>query len=128
MSDRWSRWATPLIALLALASSAVGIVNRFTYDDRYIIELNPAMRTLHGWWRVFQTSYWPRDWGGDGYRPLIVLAFKLEAAVGGRNPAVFHAVNIALYVVASVLVFALAKRVLPIWAAWIAAGRSLVTW
>ena len=46
MNVRWSRWASPFIAVLALASSAVGIVNRFTYDDRYIIELNPVMRSL----------------------------------------------------------------------------------
>ena len=62
MNTRWARWAAPLIAALALASSAVGIVNRFTYDDRYIIQLNPVMRSLHAWWRAFQTSYWPKDW------------------------------------------------------------------
>ena len=122
MNVRWSRWASPLIAVLAFASSAVGIVNRFTYDDRYIIELNPLMRGLHGWWRVFQQSYWPKDWGGDGYRPLTILAFKLESAVSGRNPMLFHAVNIALYVAVCVLVFVLAKRFLPVWAAWITAA------
>ena len=95
-----------------------GIVNRFTYDDRYIIELNPAMRTLHGWWRVFQTSYWPKDWGGDGYRPFTILAFKIQWAIGHGNPAVFHAVNILLYAAVSVLVFVLARRVLPLWSAW----------
>ena len=119
-------WAAPLIAVLALASSAVGIVNRFTYDDRYIIELNPVMRSLHEWWRVFQGSYWPKDWGGDGYRPLTILAYRIEFVVGGHSPALFHGVNIALYAAVSVLVFALAKRVLPLWAAWIAAALFAV--
>ena len=126
MNVRWSRWASPFIAVLALASSAVGIVNRFTYDDRYIIELNPVMRSLHGWWRVFQESYWPKDWGGDGYRPLTMLAFKLQSAVSGRNPVPFHAVNIALYVAVCVLVFGLSKRFLPVWAAWITAALFAV--
>ena len=126
MNARWPRWASPFIAVLALASSAVGIVNRFTYDDRYIIELNPIMRSLQGWWRVFQGSYWPKDWGGDGYRPLTILAFKLESVASGRNPMLFHAVNIALYVVVCVLVFALAKRFLPVWAAWITAALFAV--
>jgi hypothetical protein len=112
--------------MLALASSAVGIVNRFTYDDRYIIELNPIMRSLHAWWRVFQSSYWPKDWGGDGYRPLTILAFRLESVISGRSPVLFHGVNIALYVAVSVIVFALAKRVLPVWAAWIAAALFAV--
>lgn len=110
-------WAGLSVALLAFASSVAGIVNGFAYDDRPVVELNRAMHTLHAWWRVFATSYWPRDWGGDGYRPLTSLAFKLEWVIGGGNPAVFHAANILLYVVASVLVLALARRILPGWAA-----------
>ena len=120
------RMALPLIAALALASSAVGIVNRFTYDDRYIIQLDPAMRSMAGWWRVFGTSYWPKDWGGEGYRPLTMLAFRIQAVLSGVDPTLFHAVNIALYAVASVLVFALAKRVLPQWAAWVCAAMFAV--
>ena len=60
---RSSRWAAPAIALLALASSAIGIVNQFTYDDRYIIEKNPVMHDLLHWWRAFASSYWPRGLG-----------------------------------------------------------------
>jgi hypothetical protein len=35
---------------------------------------------------------------------------------------VFHAANIALYALASVLVFQLARRLLPLWAAWVTAA------
>ena len=122
MSARISRWATPAIALLAIASSAIGIVNEFTYDDKYIIEKNPVMRDLLHWWRAFASSYWPRGLGGDGYRPLTILSFKIEYAIGGGRPMVFHAVNILLYAAAAVLVFWLARRVLPTWAAWLAAA------
>ena len=126
MSERFGRAAAPFIALLAIAASATSIVNQFTYDDRYIIELNPVMRSLRGWWHVFQNSYWPREWGGDGYRPLTILAFKVEWALGGGSPALFHVVNIALYAFASVLVFLLARRVMPGWAAWICAALFAV--
>jgi hypothetical protein len=115
-----------MISVLALASSAVGIVNGFTYDDRFIIERNPVMKSLHAWWRVFQSSYWPVAYSGDGYRPLTMLAYRIEAVIGGLSPLVFHAVNIALYVGASLLVFALAKRLLPQWAAWICAALFAV--
>jgi hypothetical protein len=126
MSGRWRQFRMPAIALLALASSAAGIVNAFTYDDRYIIQLNPAMKTLHRWWSVFAMSYWPHDWGGDGYRPLTMLAFKLEFALGAGRPVIFHAVNILLYVAVALIVYRVARCVLPDWAAWLAAALFAV--
>ena len=127
MNVRWSRWATPFIAVLALASSAVGIVNRFTYDDRYIIQLNPVMRSLDGWWRAFQRSYWPKDWGGDGYRPLTMLAFP-GGVDGGRpeSDAVPRRQHLALCRGVCPSCSALAKRFLPAWAAWITAALFAV--
>lgn len=132
MSDRGARqsaFAAPAIALLAIAASITGIVNQFTYDDRYIVELNPMMKSLGGWWRTFGASYWPKDWGGDGYRPLTILAFKIEYAIGRGSPVVFHATNILLYAVACVLVYWLALRVFEPerrWAAWVAAALFAV--
>jgi len=114
------------IALLAMASSAIGVVNFFTYDDRYIIELNPFSHGLHQWWRVFASSYWPKDWGGDGYRPLTILMFKLESAIGHGIPLPFHVANILLYAAVSVMVLWLARQLLPGWAAWVAAALFAV--
>jgi len=125
MTDRASRFAAPLVALLAVASSIIGVVNTFTYDDRYIVELNPLMRD-HRWARLFVSSYWPRDWGGDGYRPITILAFKIEYAIGHGSPIAFHATNILLLALASVLVFFLARRLLPLWAAWVTAALFAV--
>lgn len=126
MTARTSRMAAPAVAVLALVSSIVGIVNRFVYDDRYIVEMNKLMPDAHAWGRVFRSSYWPADWGGDGYRPLTILAFKIQYMVGHGSPIVFHAVNIALYMLASVLVFRLAAQLLPEWAAWITAALFAV--
>lgn len=123
MTNLWRRYSGLAIALLALASSAVGIVNWFTYDDRYVIELNPTMaQGLHHLWRIFAEPYWPRLYGGDGYRPLTILAFRLEDVLGHGIPMPFHAVNILLYAIVAVMVFALARRILPLWAAWVAAA------
>jgi hypothetical protein len=126
MSALLRRAAVPSIALLALVSSAIGIVNGFAYDDVYVVEQNPLMKYLHGWWHVFRLSYWPKSAGGDGYRPLTILAFRVEAVLGHLDPTVFHAVNIALYVVASLLVFSVARRLLPLWAAWLTAALFAV--
>src|SRR5690242_3540589 len=124
MTERSFRWRLTeiAIALLALASSGIGILNRFAYDDRYVVEQNAVVHSLHGWWRGFAMSYWGQEWGGDGYRPITILAFRLEWAIGHGTPQVFHAANILLYVVASVLVFVLARKILPLQAAWLAAA------
>jgi len=124
--DRRNLFAAPLIAALALVSSMTSIFNQFAYDDQYIIRLNPVVHTVRDWWTVFQNSYWPKEWGGDGYRPLTILAFKLEWALSGGKPWSFHAVNIALYAIVSVLVYLLARRILPNWAAWITAALFAV--
>jgi len=117
------RWIPDVaVALLALVSSGIGIVNRFAYDDRYVVELNPLVHSLHAWWRGFGMSYWGKEWGGDGYRPITILAFRIEWAIGHGSPIAFHAANILLYVLASVLVFALARKILPQPAAWLAAA------
>ncbi|HEX8941781.1 MAG TPA: hypothetical protein VF785_01520 [Gemmatimonadaceae bacterium] len=124
MTERVARWRLPelAIALLALASSGIGILNRFAYDDRYVVQQNTLVHSLHAWWRGFAMSYWGQEWGGDGYRPITILAFRIEWAIGHGAPQVFHATNILLYVVSSVLVFALARKVLPLQAAWLAAA------
>jgi hypothetical protein len=126
MSGLLRRAAAPSVALLAIASSAIGILNGFTYDDVYVVEQNPLMKYLHGWWRVFHLSYWPKSAGGDGYRPLTILAFRVEAMLGHLHPMVFHAVNIALYALSAWLVFQVARRLLPLWAAWVTAALFAV--
>ena len=119
-------WASIAIALLALGSSAISIVNQFTYDDVYVIQKNPLVHSLHRWWQVFAIPYWPVEWGGDGYRPFTLLSFKLEWVLGHGSPVLFHAVSILTYAVVAVLVYRLAKLMLPVSAAWLAAALFAV--
>src|SRR5207249_5583902 len=123
MTPRAARWApVAALILLALAASAGGIRNGFTYDDRYIIVMNGAAHHLHHWWRLFKMSYWPPDWGAEGYRPLTSLFFAVEWVAGRGAPWVFHGVNVVLYLATTAAVFALASSLLPAWAAWLAAA------
>lgn len=108
------------VLLLAVVASWVGIRNGFTYDDVYIVQRNDATKVLANWWRLFGQSYWPEQWGSDGYRPLTMLAFMLERAVDNNSAWVYHAANIGLYAIISTLVFFLARTVLPLSAALIA--------
>jgi hypothetical protein len=123
-SQRWS-FVAALVAL-AVVSSWTGVFNDFTYDDRFIVLNNVAMHDLRNWWRFFGMPYWPATWGGDGYRPMTILAFSLEWAAGHGKPLLFHAVNIGLYAAVSVAVFFLAECCLPLAAAAIAAALFAV--
>ncbi|HVZ76847.1 MAG TPA: hypothetical protein VG818_02565 [Gemmatimonadaceae bacterium] len=114
------------IAALAILASWTGLHNQFAYDDVYVVQRDARIHTLHGAWRLFADSYWGKTAGGDGYRPLTNIGFALEWAVGNGSPLAFHAVNVALYAVLSVLVFWVAGFVLPYVPAWIAAALFAV--
>lgn len=124
---RRSWWLAALvIALLALAASANSVVNGYAYDDNYLIVKAARTHSLAGWWRDFGQTYWPREWGGDGYRPLSAIAFRLQWVLGGGSPVVFHTVNVVLHTVTSVAVLWLACGVLPFAAASVVAALYAV--
>ncbi len=114
------------IALLAFGASATSLPNRYAYDDVYVIQKDARMHTLTHWWTHFQQSYWSRQWGGDGYRPLTNLGFAVEWVVGHGSPLIFHVLNVLLYMVLCVVVLWVLTGVLPRAPAWIAAALFAV--
>jgi protein O-mannosyl-transferase len=58
---------------------------------------------------AFATDAFLRPDGTRFYRPMQTLTFMLDAAVGGTRPAVYHATNLLLHVLASCLLLALLK-------------------
>ncbi len=64
--------------------------------------------------------------GGDGYRPLTILGFAVQWALGHGAPLIFHVVNVVLYMAVCVAVFWLLMGVLPSAPAWIAAALFAV--
>lgn len=126
LSRRQWWMAAALIAALALAASANSIVNGFTYDDVYTIVRDARAHSLDGWWTEFGDTYWSKGWGGDGYRPMTRIMFRLAWAIGDGSPVSFHAMNIAVHVAGAVAVFWLVGALLPFAAAWIAAALYAV--
>ena len=114
------------VAALALASSITSLGNRFAYDDRPIVEMNASVHSLVQWWHFFGESYWPPSTTSALYRPLAILLFAVQWAIGHGSPVVFHVVNVALYVALCLAVLRLARLALPEVAAAIAAALFAV--
>jgi protein O-mannosyl-transferase len=127
MSDSVRRWLFPAtVAVLALAACVTSLGHDFTYDDRYEILMNDRVHTLRSFWRMFQQSYWPPKFGGDGYRPIVILLFASQWALGHGAAWVFHLGNILLAVVTALAVYWMALALLPEAGAWLAAALFAV--
>ena len=120
------RWHLAAVLALAIAASSTSLPNQFVFDDVPIIEQNPRVHHLAPPWRYFGQTYWPPELGAALYRPLTMLAFALQWAVGDGRPVVFHATSVLLYLAVCAAVLALARLVLPQAAALVAAALFAV--
>jgi tetratricopeptide (TPR) repeat protein len=97
-------------------------------DDIGIIVENPLVRSVGNVREIFTTNYWSRGQKNAGaidpglYRPLTVWSYAVDYYLGGLDPAGYHAVNLALHALASVLLFFIALDLLSPLAALAAAA------
>ncbi|HEX7978113.1 MAG TPA: hypothetical protein VF461_05885 [Gemmatimonadaceae bacterium] len=127
MTEQTRRWLLPAsVAILALAACITSIGHDFTYDDRYVILLNDRVHSLRHFWRYFAQSYWPPKYGGDGYRPMLILTFAVEWVIGNGAAWVFHLTNILLTIATALAVYWMALAMLPAAGAWLAAALFAV--
>ncbi|XP_025258185.1 protein O-mannosyl-transferase TMTC1 isoform X2 [Papio anubis] len=107
-------------ALLAGASCLCygrSLQGEFVHDDVWAIVNNPDVRPgapLR--WSIFTNDFWGKGMAENtshkSYRPLCVLTFKLNIFLTGMNPFYFHAVNVILHcLVTLVLMYTCDKTV-----------------
>jgi protein O-mannosyl-transferase len=101
------------LVFLAVAASISGLFNQFAQDDFPIIWKNPAVHDLWHSYRFFAQPYWPKPFTPDLYRPLAVISYAVQWAIGGGSPLLFRIVSYALYAVTTLAVFRLARMLLP---------------
>ncbi|XP_057663006.1 protein O-mannosyl-transferase TMTC2-like [Diorhabda carinulata] len=89
----------------------------FVYDDRRAILSNPDLLSKTPWSRLLENDFWGTplsDSGSHGsYRPLCVLTFRINYALGGFQPWGYHLVNVLLHCLATVLLIRVARIILP---------------
>ncbi|XP_055136222.1 protein O-mannosyl-transferase TMTC1 isoform X5 [Symphalangus syndactylus] len=121
-SRRWGCGLAPAGAAALLAGASClcygrSLQGEFVHDDVWAIVNNPDVRPgapLR--WSIFTNDFWGKGMAENtshkSYRPLCVLTFKLNIFLTGMNPFYFHAVNVILHcLVTLVLMYTCDKTV-----------------
>lgn len=109
-----TKWlAVLLVASVALATSVSGIRNHYAQDDVALILEDSRVHSLDSLGHIFRSSYWPPPSVPDLYRPFATASFAIQWTIGNGNPIVFRITSYLLYMAVSVLIFLLARRLLP---------------
>ncbi len=112
ISARLGPRAALLLAGACLLAYANGLTGAFTYDDKAIVRDNPRIRAPARVDEIFTTQYFGGPAGtGTAYRPLLLLSFALQWWIHGGAVVPFHAVNVLLHVVVTVLLARLLLRI-----------------
>lgn len=81
------------------------VQNGFVYDDTIAIEKNERVHGFSHTREIFTTEYWNRpELPSKLYRPLTLLSFACEWSLLGPTPGHFHATNIVLHGLVTLLV------------------------
>jgi hypothetical protein len=101
------------VALAALAASLSGIRNHWAQDDAPLVEQDERVRSLANVGEIFTTSYWPPPAVPALYRPFSTTSLAVQWVIGRGRPIIFRITSYLLYVLVSLAVFSLARRMMP---------------
>lgn len=100
-----------LIAVSVLVIYGNSIHNAFQYDDRHSIVENTHLRTAGNIPSFFtHPEYFSRDADKAMYRPLLLVSFALNYALGKYNVVSYHLVNIGLHLLCTLLLWGILRR------------------
>lgn len=98
---------TVLLGLVTLAAFANAAHDSFVYDDKFFATVSPEL-TLGSVLKLFREQAWAGSGvRSDLYRPLLLLLLAIEGRIHGNSAWWFHASNIALHVVTTLVLFRL---------------------
>ncbi|MDE3083758.1 MAG: tetratricopeptide repeat protein [Verrucomicrobiota bacterium] len=103
-----SLWWALVLVVAGLAAYRNSFSGPFIYDDLPSIRDNPTIRHLWPIWPVLSP---PHGITTDG-RPLLNFSFAVNYALGGDNPWGYHALNLAIHMLAGLALFGLVRRTL----------------
>jgi tetratricopeptide (TPR) repeat protein len=105
-AGRWSiLLAGGLIVLAALAAYHNSFSGPFVLDDQQAITDNPSIEH-------FRSALSPTATSITGGRPMLNLTYALNYAFGGMNVWGYHALNLAIHILAGLALFGIVRRTL----------------
>ncbi len=109
MSRPWYRGVA--LALVCLAAYANSFSGSFHYDDFHSLVDNPHIRSLGNLPAFFADPVlFSSDPDKKMYRPLVLVSYALNHAIGGYEVEGYHLVNLLLHLGCSLLVWRLGVR------------------
>ncbi len=104
--------AALLLGGACLLSYANGLTGAFVYDDKAIVRDNPRIRRPDRVDEIFTTQYFGGKKGtGTAYRPVLLLSYAIQWWIHGGDPVPYHAVNVALHLLVTLLLARLLLRI-----------------
>ena len=92
------------------------LFNPFHYDDTATVVINRNIQTLRNIPRFFSdprmATAIPLPSQAGHYRPLVVMSYSINYALGGLNPVGYHLVNLAFHLGSAFLIFLIVKTML----------------
>ncbi|XP_074439606.1 protein O-mannosyl-transferase TMTC1 [Larus michahellis] len=99
--------AAAVLAGLCALCYGNSLRGEFVHDDVWAIVNNPDVRAAAPVAAAFANDFWGKRMAENtshkSYRPLCVLTFKLNILLAGMNPFYFHAVNVILHCLVTLL-------------------------
>jgi protein O-mannosyl-transferase len=97
-----------LLVIIGLAAYSNSFSGPFIFDDVPNIVENPNIRSI---WPLTKAMSAPGTTGLGG-RPILSLSFALNYAFGGYNVLGYHIVNLAIHILAALILYAIVRRTL----------------
>ena len=106
-SRRTTLLAAALIVLAAIAAYSNSFRGEFLFDDEVAVVDNPTIRSLWPIWTVLCPPT-----GGETVtgRPLLNFTLAINYAVSGLNVWSYHVGNLAIHILASLVLFGILRR------------------
>jgi cytochrome c-type biogenesis protein CcmH/NrfG len=103
-----------VIVLVSLTAYFNALSCGFVFDDRFQILDNPWITDIKYIPEIFSSDVWKFNpqLMSNYYRPLMYVIYMFDFHLFGLNPLGFHLVNVLLHAAVSVLVFAIAMKLL----------------